>query len=80
MEIRTLVNKQLPMSVTNTFVPKQDILEPTQEREVNFMLWTCNYCNMEISLRSGDVLCGDGWYHSNCWVKRSAMSESAKSD
>jgi hypothetical protein len=68
------------MLATNELAPIRSVVEPKQERKLNFMLWTCSHCNKEISLRSGDVLCGDGWYHAECWADRVAKSKSAKTE
>jgi hypothetical protein len=67
------MSEESPMSVTNRFsqLPRP-VVAPTQELEVNYLQTICEYCNMEVSLTTGDVLFGDGWYHQECWANRRA--------
>ncbi|GEM_PF-5289136 len=33
----------------------------------NYLLQTCAYCKKEMKLVEGDIICGNKWYHKDCF-------------
>jgi hypothetical protein len=45
------------------------VISPSSSSSHSFLVQVCNLCDEEMVLDTGDVLYGDSWYHSSCWVK-----------
>jgi len=58
---------------------QRTFVESNQVQRVNFLLRTCAHCDAEVLLSAGDVLCGERWYHRQCWDgPRGASSNALK--